>query len=495
MDWIAERDGPASESLLQEVARQAGLLSLGVADLAGSVDDVSGRVTRQVAELDRLRAFTTDVSTDNASVAVAAEQARQHATTAASDMDESFASLEGMVAGAASLTGSLSAMGQDGTGLEQALRSIDLVAAQIGSVASQTKLLALNAAIEAARAGEAGRGFAVVAAEVKALAARTAEATSAIRATVEGLRSGARTLIGRAQDSFLQAEDVTRRSTAVLHVVGGTRQRMAEITAMTDHIAGRTHAVSLRCGELGHSVQQMAGDMRGSDADLRRARDTILDLVTASEVIAASAVIAGAATEDTPFIARVQQDAARIADLFEAEIASGRITEADLFDEDYKPIPGSDPPQYATRFVTMTDRVLQPILDAAMAFDPRVRTCISFDRNNYLPTHITPLSQPPRSDPAWNDAHSRNRRIFNERVSQRAARDRGRFLLQSYRRQIGGDRSLLKFASAPITVRGRHWGAHCLGYLPASTSRDAPPIEPPAEWDGAHGLGQAVAAG
>lgn len=59
-------------------------------------------------------------------------------------------------------------------------KEIENILNTISGIASQTNLLALNAAIEAARAGEHGKGFAVVAAEIRELAADTANSTKEI---------------------------------------------------------------------------------------------------------------------------------------------------------------------------------------------------------------------------------------------------------------------------------------------------------------------------
>ena len=100
-----------------------------------------------------------------------------------------------------------------------------------------------------------------------------------------------------------------------------------------------------------------------------------------------------------------------------------------------------------------------------LELDPRVVFCAAVDRNAFLPTHNTKFSQKQGGDPAWNAANCRNRRIFGDRVGLAAARNRKPFLLQSYRRDMGGGVFVpMKDVSAPIMVRGRHWGGLRLAY-------------------------------
>jgi methyl-accepting chemotaxis protein len=55
--------------------------------------------------------------------------------------------------------------------------------------------------------------------------------------------------------------------------------------------------------------------------------------------------------------------------------------------------------------------------------------------------------------------------MFNDRTGLAAGRNTERYLLQTYRRDMGGGTfALMKDVSAPIMVRGEHWGGLRIGY-------------------------------
>lgn len=173
----------------------------------------------------------------------------------------------------------------------------------------------------------------------------------------------------------------------------------------------------------------------------------------------------GVDTADSVFLRDAMNRAAQLSDRLNEAVAKGEISMVDLFDEQYQQIAGVEPPQYLARFTALADRLFPAIQEPALALDPRVIFCVTTDRNGYLPTHNAQFSKPPGPDPIWNAAHCRNRRIFKDRSGVAAAKNTKPILLQTYRRDMGaGQFMLMKDASSPVYVQGRHWGAMRLAY-------------------------------
>src|SRR5689334_19679923 len=210
---------------------------------------------------------------------------------------------------------------------------------------------------------------------------------------------------------------------------------------------------------------RMAGDVALSSRDLASARDRVNKLLDVSERLIGITAELDVQTVDTPFIEAAKDAAGRIAAAFDAAVRDGRIRLADLFDADYRPVPGTNPQQFTTAFTALGDALLPPIQEPLLTWDPRVVFCVAVDRNGYLPTHNNLFSQPQGRDPAWNTANCRNRRLFNDRVGLAAGRSTKKFLMQSYRRDMGGGQFVaMKDVSAPINVAGRHWGGLRIAY-------------------------------
>ncbi|TXN39302.1 PilZ domain-containing protein, partial [Methylobacterium sp. WL93] len=171
------------------------------------------------------------------------------------------------------------------------------------------------------------------------------------------------------------------------------------------------------------------------------------------------AKIASIHAEHAPLIVKVQALAAQAASILEGELAAGRVSEAALFDTDYRPIAGSNPAQFMTRSVEPIVRLLGPILEAELGRDERMMFCILTDRNGFLPFHNRVYSQPQRSDdPMWNHVNARNLRIFDDRTGITAARSMRPVTLQVYRRELGTQIIMVTEVDAPLKIKGRHWG-------------------------------------
>lgn len=170
--------------------------------------------------------------------------------------------------------------------------------------------------------------------------------------------------------------------------------------------------------------------------------------------------------ENAEFVGRALQAGEAINKAFGDAIAKGAISAADLFDEAYAPIEGSDPQQFRTKYLELVERILPGIQEPFFSRDPRTVFCAAVDRNGYLPVHNTIYSHPQRpGDVVWNTANCRNRRIFNDRAGLAAARNQRTYVIQSYPRDMGnGTTIMMREIDVPIRIDGRHWGAFRTAY-------------------------------
>lgn len=150
-----------------------------------------------------------------------------------------------------------------------------------------------------------------------------------------------------------------------------------------------------------------------------------------------------------------------IVTVFDDLLQSGTLTEAQLFDTFYIPIPNSDPQKYHTQYDRVLDKVLQKILDTYLAKHDRMDYVVAVDVNGYVPTHNSRYFQPLSGDSEKDLLLSRSKRMFNDRTGLAAARSIQPFLLQRYFRDTG---EVMYDMSLPIFIRDRHWGAIRIGY-------------------------------
>jgi methyl-accepting chemotaxis protein len=172
------------------------------------------------------------------------------------------------------------------------------------------------------------------------------------------------------------------------------------------------------------------------------------------------------ADENIVLVEEARSFAHAVARALEGAIERGELRLSDLMTRDYRPVPGTDPEQVEIDAQAVYDRLLPPVL--ANWFQPGkgVVYAVATDRNGYVPVHNPPYAKPQRiGDREHNLLYSRNRRIYTDWNTLRAARNLGSPLVQVYRRDLpdGPDR-LVRDISAPVTVGNRHWGCVQIAY-------------------------------
>jgi len=445
--------------------KRAEVVSSEMAETAGTVEEVTKFVEDQVTTFEHLSSLISQLTDAIRAADNAGQEASQVTVEADRQLNDSRDTISDAVSGIHQLVSSVTNIEKRLEALDGSLKGVTEIAEGIQRIAKQTNLLALNATIEAARAGDAGKGFAVVAGEVKALANETAKATEKINETVNALTSQIENLISEATTVIGAATEVNSGVEAIDNAVNSFSDSFRSVESQVGSITEAAHTSLGQCDEVTVSVEEMVKGLAVTSENLKSADGRITRALGETEAMMNYIALSGFNTEDTKFLNVVQDTAKKVTKLFEDAVDSGELSMEDLFDENYKPIAGTDPEQVTTRFLNFTDRVLPPIQEPVLEIDPKIAFIAAVDRNGYLPTHVLKVSKPQGNDPVWNNANCRNRRIFNDRTGLTAGRNKEPLMLQTYRRDLGGGQYvLMKDVSSAIFVKGKHWGGVRLGY-------------------------------
>ncbi len=457
--WGAER-------LIDEIADRIGGLGVELADVAGNVQEVANRFSYQSQRFGHLQTTAKTMVAANHDIATASQAVQSATSAAVGDIAQSRSVVDAAVRHIAELVDSVERIEQRLGSVGDALSQVAKVSVAIEAIAKQTNLLALNATIEAARAGSAGRGFAVVASEVKSLAEATRQATQQIGDTLRGLDSQVKNLLGESGQASSRAKTAGEGAKQIGGIIVRVQDGFTSVGQEIDGVAKAATSNLAHCDAVISELNELAKGVDQSSIELKQADARIAKLLDSSEALIGLIAESGVQTADAPLIKAVVETAKQISAVFEAAVDRGEISLADLMDENYREIPGTNPKQFMTRYVDFTDRVLPPIQDPLQSTDPRIVFCVAWARGGYLPTHNPNYRKPQGPDPVWNNANCRNRRMFEDRaVKKVAAASNKPFLLQTYRRDMGGGQFvLMKDLSAPIFIKGRHWGAFRMGF-------------------------------
>jgi HAMP domain-containing protein len=152
----------------------------------------------------------------------------------------------------------------------------------------------------------------------------------------------------------------------------------------------------------------------------------------------------------------------------ETGIDTGAFTLKDVLEPVYEEIKGfdfGDKPRFHTRYDYYTDRTAVEFQNKLLESSSDLLYAVGTDLNGYLPTHNIPYAAPMTNDRAKDLNGNRNKRKFTTPMHVAAAKNLEPLLVQPYTSDAG-ERSW--DVSAPIYVKGQHYGAFRVGVSLAS---------------------------
>ena len=253
------------------MSSRIGGLGVELADVAGNLQEVAGRVSGQSERFGHLQKTAETMVSANHDIADASRAVQSATSDAVGEITQSRAAVDTAVQHIAELIEAVGRIERRLGSVGTALAQVAKVSGSIEAIAKQTNLLALNATIEAARAGAAGRGFAVVASEVKSLAEATRQATQLIGDTVRDLDGQVGNLIGESGDASLRAKSAGEGAAQIQGIIVRVQDGFTAVGQEIDGVAKAATSNLAHCDMVIDELGNLAKGVDLSSTDLKQA--------------------------------------------------------------------------------------------------------------------------------------------------------------------------------------------------------------------------------